>query len=460
MFPLAILGAVAGAVIGAASVAITSAVKGEKIDWKSVGSAALGGAVAGAIGGATLGAGLLVSSGGMIAAGAAGGAVEQASDNALHGRELSEGVTESAAIGAAVGGLAAGGRVLARPLSRFVRSGAAKKTLRNLAQRGRKLPGQAWQGIKRFGSAASRTVRRRARSVKVNLSLGRRRLARAAKPITEPVAKATRRYVKDPFKRYVAEPLERRVGDPLKRRVLEPTKRALAPFAARIGRTRAGQATKKLWGRYLRALDKNPVRTKALTSATIGAAGDLIAQATDDQEGIDLKRTAFVGGFGLMFGGPVGHYWFNGLERMIPGGGRALVAKVLLDQGLMNTFGTQVFFTSRGMILEGQSFGDSFSAATATTKEVLPTCWMFWIPFHSVNFSKVPLNLRKPVADAAGLVWGVVFSRLAFAEDEPAATTGTVTEGPATPTVRAAAEDDDKELEASLDGLVDSYTPR
>jgi len=474
-----LFGAVAGAVVGAASVAVTSLVRGKPINWKKVGSAALGGAAVGAIGAATFGAGALAGSAalkttGMVVAGASGGAIEQGVDNAFHGRELTEGVGEAAAVGGVLGLMGSGARGLRKPLTRLVRSKAFKRGARFVARHGRKLTGQAWRGIKRFGSSAARTIRRKARGTKVNLALGRRRLARAAKPITEPVARATQRYVKDPFKKHVGDPLKRRVvdplkkhvGDPLKRRVIDPTKRALAPFAARIGRTRAGQATKKLWGRYMRALDTNPIRTKALTSAGISVTGDLIAQTTDDTPGINWKRTAFRGGFALAYSGPVGHYWFNAVDRIVPGNGpRAMLTKVLIDQGIMAPFGATVFFTSYGMVVDGEKPREAFNTATDDVRKVVPKGWAFWGPFHSINFSRIPLNLRKPVADAAGLVWSVIFSRVAFENDEaaegaePTPTAGTVTHTPAN-TAGTCGPPVDAELEASLDGMIDSFTPR
>ncbi|MCA8924936.1 MAG: Mpv17/PMP22 family protein [Planctomycetes bacterium] len=461
-----LFGAVAGAVIGAASVAVTSLVRGKPIDWKSVGSAALGGAAIGAIGAATFGGGLLAGTTvarttGMVVAGASGGAIEQASDNLLHGRKLSDGVAESAAVGGAIGLFGGGARALRKPLTRLARNPAVRRVTRQLAKRGGALLSKAWQSVKR--SPVASALRRKARTVKVNLALGRRSLARATKPITEPIANTTRRFVSDPFKKHVAQPFGKHVSDPFKRRVVEPTKRALAPFAARIGNTRAGQATKKLWGRYMNALEKNPVRTKALTSAGISVTGDLIAQATDDVEGIDLKRTAFRGGFSLLYSGPVGHHWFNAVDKIVPGGGaKAMFTKVLLDQGIMAPVGATVFFSSYGMVLEGEKPGEAFRSAKDDVRHVIPKGWAFWGPFHAVSFSRVPLNLRKPAADAMGLIWSVMFSRIAFQDDdaaaeapEPTATSGSHTAGPEAGTRRVS-----NEREANLDGLIDAFTPR
>ncbi|MCA8924935.1 MAG: Mpv17/PMP22 family protein [Planctomycetes bacterium] len=448
---LGAVGALSGALISGGAVALTSVIRGKPIDWKSVGAAALGGAVVGGIGGLTLGAGALAGTAalrttGMVVAGASGAAVEQASDNAFHGRELGEGVAESAAVGGVLGFIGGGARMLQKPLTRVARNPAVRRVVRQLVQRGRALPQQALQSLQRNGPLVAQALRRRAGQIKIDLALGRRQL-------TDPLVKAGKRYVTEPFAKHVS--------DPFTRSVLEPSKRALAPFAARIGRTRAGQATQKLWGRYLQALERNPVRTKALTSAGIGGAGDLIAQATDDVEGIDLQRTAFIAGFGLVYGGPVGHYWFNAVDKIVPGGGaKAMLAKVLLDQGIMAPVGTGVFFTSRGVIQEGKSLEEAWRSAKDDTINVVPKGWLFWAPFHAANFSKVPLNLRKPVADAAGLVWGVIFSRIAFAEEAPADapptdTTGTSTSGPQADTRRVS-----NEREADLDGLIDAFTPR
>lgn len=118
-----LIGAAVGAVVGAGATLARSWLKDEPVDWKRVGAAALGGAATGALATATFGTGLLAGSaatqvGGMALAGAAGGAVEQTTDNVLHDRDWHEGVAESAAWGGALGAAGGAARVVAPSLAR------------------------------------------------------------------------------------------------------------------------------------------------------------------------------------------------------------------------------------------------------------------------------------------------------------------------------------------------------
>lgn len=127
-----IVGAALGAVLGAAGCALSSALRGKPIDWRSVGAAALGGAVAGGVTALTCGAGLLAGTavartGGVVLAGAGGGFSEQATDNLLHGRRLGERLGRSTAEGAALGAAGALARVAARPVASLVRRGDLRR---------------------------------------------------------------------------------------------------------------------------------------------------------------------------------------------------------------------------------------------------------------------------------------------------------------------------------------------
>ncbi len=104
-----LLGALVGGTLSLMTVAVVALVTGSRPGWKAVALAVLGGAVAGAVTSATLGASSIVGVGtarqvvAFAAGGAAGGAAEQVTDNAIEGRPLQQGVVRATAAGAGTG---------------------------------------------------------------------------------------------------------------------------------------------------------------------------------------------------------------------------------------------------------------------------------------------------------------------------------------------------------------------
>ncbi len=60
---------------------------------------------------------------------------------------------------------------------------------------------------------------------------------------------------------------------------------------------------------YMGALQKRPLRTKALTSSVIAGCSDLIAQRLIYGKHKSLRRTGLMLLYGLLWNGPSAHYW-------------------------------------------------------------------------------------------------------------------------------------------------------
>ncbi|KAF6001108.1 hypothetical protein F1559_003007 [Cyanidiococcus yangmingshanensis] len=92
---------------------------------------------------------------------------------------------------------------------------------------------------------------------------------------------------------------------------------------------------------YRRALERYPIRTKALTAAFLNFFADLTAQyferrkhPSEAAEGWQLRRTLSFAIIGLCFVGPGLHGWFSFLERAFPPTRWSLFAKLAIDQTL------------------------------------------------------------------------------------------------------------------------------
>ncbi|KAK9983898.1 hypothetical protein SO802_033423 [Lithocarpus litseifolius] len=125
----------------------------------------------------------------------------------------------------------------------------------------------------------------------------------------------------------------------------------------------------KLWKWYQNCLAVHPVKTQVISSAIIWGVGDIAAQTItystaknkhqiqdkDKELKINWKRVATTSLFGFGFVGPVGHFWYEGLDRFIklrllmqPNSFRFVATKVALDGVIFGPLDLLIFFTYMG----------------------------------------------------------------------------------------------------------------
>ena len=168
-----------------------------------------------------------------------------------------------------------------------------------------------------------------------------------------------------------------------------------------------------LWASYNRALAAQPLVVKALTSLTGFTAGDLLAQkAVEGRDEIDIKRTARMGAFGLLWHGPSGHYFYGFLDRMIPGTAMTTVfTKVGIDQLIWNPIFGVVFFTFLG-VTDGKNQEEIITKIKADLPTAVTGSWAYWIPAHTVNFRFIPGEQRLLYINAMQIMYNIFLSFL------------------------------------------------
>jgi protein Mpv17 len=194
-----------------------------------------------------------------------------------------------------------------------------------------------------------------------------------------------------------------------------------------------------LWSRYLGLLDRRPVLTKAVTSASLYVVGDLLAQKLDgtlDRSGYDpvRGRTALVWG-GVIFA-PTAHVWYNRmLNPLFPGSGaKAVAAKMVLDQTVFALPANGAYLVCSNL-LSGKSMEQSQAVLTQQIRPVMMANWAVWPFLQVLNFALVPPPLQVPFINVCILGWSA-FLALKANEGEAAA-------GGATATAAAADKDAD-----------------
>jgi len=217
---------------------------------------------------------------------------------------------------------------------------------------------------------------------------------------------------------------------------------ASALRTAGLGSMQTPLILKTLVARYMKALERNPVRVKMLQSLVIASVGDLIAQkltadshdsksteaanakqletsasspsstsssqtafSSATTSGIDLRRTAALGAFAFVWSGPFAHFWFNAAERIVKSkswGG--VIKKVFLDQFVIGPPSTLLFFSAVGA-LEGHDRARIEENIRNNYVRTQVACWSVWPAIHMVTFSVIPVPLRPLFSGGMSVLW-------------------------------------------------------
>nr|XP_009413818.1 PREDICTED: protein Mpv17 [Musa acuminata subsp. malaccensis] len=171
----------------------------------------------------------------------------------------------------------------------------------------------------------------------------------------------------------------------------------------------------KLWRWYQKCLAVHPVKTQIVSSGFLWGLGDIGAQAVtqrtlrhqsqDRKEenkeiNIDWRRVATTSMFGFAFVGPVGHYWYEYLDRIIrvrlqlqPKSMKFVTTKVVADGLIFGPLDLLIFFSYMGL-----ASGRSISQVKEDVKrDFLPALIVggtVWPIVQVANFRFVPVRYQ------------------------------------------------------------------
>ena len=160
--------------------------------------------------------------------------------------------------------------------------------------------------------------------------------------------------------------------------------------------------------------------TKACTSGVIAGGGDITCQlivhkhsGTTDNFFLDKVRVARFGFLGLVWIGPVSHFWYGFVMRVLPGSGVIVnVKRVILDQGgFAPLFIPSMFMSSK--LLEGYSFDAALVDLKASFLEIYKSNLVLWPAAMAFNFGLVPPQFQVLFSNAVGLIWNSYMSFMA-----------------------------------------------
>ncbi|CAE8634040.1 unnamed protein product [Polarella glacialis] len=155
-----------------------------------------------------------------------------------------------------------------------------------------------------------------------------------------------------------------------------------------------------VWGAYLRALERAPLRTKALTSVFIMAA----AQATSQKislGAIQDKRSVRIWclwGFVISI---LNHHWQNFIAKQGPSN---LFAKIAVDHAVYKMPILYAFVTYERW-MKGAGLKDAWGQSVAANPALQRTSVKIFPLIQILNFTMVPLPLRVLYMNSALFFW-------------------------------------------------------
>lgn len=189
------------------------------------------------------------------------------------------------------------------------------------------------------------------------------------------------------------------------------------------------QKLKELLTSYRNALRDSPIQTKALTSLVISLLGELFGAylrrrkflATYKYAGaerapsiVNLKRLGIFGFYGLAITGPLFHWWYGSLEKIvrhynIESNNAQVATKILLDRLVL----TPPFLLFTLAYMQGLLTGKPNVAAENVKKAypgALALNWKVWTVAQYINFQFVPLDYRVLFGNAVAFWWNCYLS--------------------------------------------------
>ncbi|NP_001006885.1 peroxisomal membrane protein 2 [Xenopus tropicalis] len=164
--------------------------------------------------------------------------------------------------------------------------------------------------------------------------------------------------------------------------------------------------------RYLQLLHSRPVLTKALTSAILSALGNILSQTIQKwrkeqkhPQNVDLRGPLRFAVYGLLFTGPLSHYFYLLLEQLVPSSAPLAGLQRLLIERLIIAPAFLLLFFLVMNLLEGKNFTKLNQKLKSSYWQALKLNWKVWTPFQFININYVPVQFRVLFANLVAFFW-------------------------------------------------------
>jgi len=173
------------------------------------------------------------------------------------------------------------------------------------------------------------------------------------------------------------------------------------------------------WNSYSAILDKSPIFTKAVTSATVYTIGDLIAQTTEGKGIGDVDRIRVIRSLlaGLIGHGPLSHVWYDVSENLFENvmhlqGWFGTIIKVVIDQTTWGPIWNNTYILLLGL-MKFDKLENIFAEIKRTTIPLIISGLKLWPLAHIVTYGLIPVENRLLWVDLVEIIWVTILATAA-----------------------------------------------
>lgn len=163
------------------------------------------------------------------------------------------------------------------------------------------------------------------------------------------------------------------------------------------------------WKGYLLQLQKNPLRTKAITAGVLAGVSDSVAQKISGIKKLQLRRLLLLMLYGFAYAGPFGHFLHKLMDRIFKGkkGNTTVAKKVILEQLTSSPWNNLFFMMYYGLVVEGRPWSLVKTKVRKDYPTIQLTAWRFWPIVGWVNYQYMPLQFRVIFHSFVASCWGI-----------------------------------------------------
>ncbi|KAL0124950.1 hypothetical protein PUN28_006665 [Cardiocondyla obscurior] len=161
-----------------------------------------------------------------------------------------------------------------------------------------------------------------------------------------------------------------------------------------------------LIGAYLERLYNSPLKTKAITSCIIAALGNVAAQKLAGARKLNEDSVLAFALFGLLFGGPVPHYFYTYVRLFVKN-----PLGILLIERLLYTPCFQALALYCLTVFEGKPHQVAYSQMQKLYFPMLMANLKYLTLFHFINIKFIPPMLRVLTVNLIGFIWIIYIAK-------------------------------------------------
>ncbi|XP_033321734.2 peroxisomal membrane protein 2 [Megalopta genalis] len=162
----------------------------------------------------------------------------------------------------------------------------------------------------------------------------------------------------------------------------------------------------QLTSAYFERLYNSPVKTKAITSCIIASLGNIVSQKISGAKFVNGENVVVYGLFGLFFGGPIPHYFYQFIHPIV----RNPLLLLLIERCLYTPC-YQALTLYMLALFEGNASKDAVKQMKRLYWPVLSANLKYLTLLQFINIKYVPPVLRVLVVNLIGFLWVIYLAQ-------------------------------------------------